>query len=75
MIPSRFAPLLFGFFLSMIMSAIISGVSTVSALGLPPELPKIWFHAWYSSWVIAFPSVLMVAPIARRIVAMLTSPR
>jgi hypothetical protein len=68
MIPNRFAPLLFGFLLSMIMSAIISGVSTISALGLSPELPKIWFHAWYSSWLIAFPSVLIVAPIARRIV-------
>lgn len=74
MIPARFAPIAFGFFLSMIMSAIISGVSTVSALGFSPELPAAWVKAWLSSWVIAFPTVLVVAPIARRIVGRLTKP-
>lgn len=74
MIPARFAPIAFGFVLSMIMSAVISGVSTVSAIGISGELPGVWFRAWYSSWVIAFPAVLVVAPIARRIVARLTRP-
>ena len=74
MIPARYAPIVFGFFLSMIMSAIISGVSTFLALGLVGDLPAAWFRAWYSSWFIAFPSVLIVAPIARRIVGRLTAP-
>ena len=74
MIPARFAPIAFGFFLSMIMSAVISGVSTISATGLNAELPAVWFRAWYSSWIIAFPSVLVVAPFTRRIVARLTKP-
>lgn len=68
MIPARFAPFVFGFFLSMIMSTIISGVSTISAVGLSGDLPATWFRAWYSSWIVAFPAVLIVAPIARRIV-------
>ena len=72
MIPARFAPIAFGFFLSLIMSGIISGVSTVSAVGLAGELPAIWVRAWMSSWLVAFPSVLVVAPIARRIVGRLT---
>ena len=72
MIPARLAPIAFGFFLSLIMSGIISGVSTVSAVGLAGELPAIWVRAWMSSWLVAFPSVLVVAPIARRIVGRLT---
>lgn len=74
MIPARLAPIAFGFFLSMIMSAVISGVSTVTAVGLAPELPGVWIQAWLSSWVVAFPAVLVVAPLARRIVGRLTRP-
>ena len=72
MISARFAPFLFGFFLSMIMSFIISGASTISTVGLVADLPIFWLRAWLSSWVIAFPAVLVVAPFARRIVARLT---
>lgn len=74
MIPARYANIAFGFFLSMIMSLIISGVSTVSAVGLTTELLGIWFRAWLSSWVVAFPCVLLVAPIARKIVGRLVKP-
>jgi hypothetical protein len=73
-IPHRFAPLVFGFCLSMIMSAIISGVATLSAVGLSAAQPGIWAMAWIKSWVIAFPSVLVVAPFARRIVGRLVAP-
>lgn len=72
MIPARFAPIAFGFFLSMIMSAVISGMSTISVMGISGDLPGVWFKAWYSSWIIVFPAVLIVAPIARRIVGRLT---
>ena len=67
MIPARFAPGVFGFFLSMIMS------TTISAVGLSGDLPATWFRAWYSSWIVAFPAVLIVAPIARRIVGRLVA--
>ncbi|MFZ3581787.1 DUF2798 domain-containing protein [Loktanella sp. DJP18] len=73
MIPNRYAPLVFGFFLSMIMSAIISGVATTSAIGFTAALPSIWVEAWLSSWVIAYPSVLIVAPLARRIAGRLVA--
>lgn len=73
MIPHRFAPIVFGLFLSMIMSAIISGVATLSAVGLSSALPSIWALAWIKSWVVAFPSVLVVAPVARGIVGWLVA--
>lgn len=71
MIPARFAPIIFGFFLSMIMSLIISGVSTFTAAWGEPGYLALWIRAWLSSWAVAFPAVLLVAPIARRIVARL----
>lgn len=74
MIPARYAPIAFGFFLSMIMSALISGVATITAVGLQPALPGVWLRAWLSSWAVAFPSVLVVGPIARAIVGRLVAP-
>lgn len=74
MIPARFAPIVFGFFLSMIMSLIISGVSMVTTAWGQPDYLSNWVRAWLSSWVVAFPAVLVVAPIARRIVARLVRP-
>ena len=71
MISPRYAQFAFAFFLSMIMSFIISGVATISALGIDAELPGEWFLAWLTSWTVAFPSVLVVAPITRRIVGVL----
>ncbi|WP_145106558.1 DUF2798 domain-containing protein [Cereibacter sediminicola] len=68
MIPARFAPVLFGFILSGLMSAIVSGVATLKAVGLPPGFALQWLGAWLTSWSIAFPSVLVVAPVARRAV-------
>ncbi|MGR3467650.1 MAG: DUF2798 domain-containing protein [Shimia sp.] len=69
MIPERFAPILFGFILSGLMSFIVSGLSTLRALGWAPEA---WLWNWLASWALAFPVVLIVAPVTRRMVARLT---
>jgi len=74
MIPAKYAQIAFGFFLSMIMSFIISGVSTATAAWGQPGFAGTWAQAWLSSWAVAFPAVLIVAPIARRIVARLVRP-
>lgn len=71
MIPARFAPILFGLILSGLMSFIVSGLSTYRALGFVEGFVRIWAGNWAVSWVIAFPTVLVVAPITRKIVAKL----
>lgn len=71
MIPARFAPVLFGLILSGLMSLIVSGLSTARAVGLIEEFPGLWLGNWAVSWSIAFPTVLVVAPLTRRIVARL----
>ncbi|NNK17131.1 MAG: DUF2798 domain-containing protein [Sulfitobacter sp.] len=71
MIPARFSPILFGFILSGLMSFLVSGISTLRAVGAVPDFFSVWFAAWVPSWMVAFPAVLVVAPIARRLVARL----
>ncbi|MES2957156.1 MAG: DUF2798 domain-containing protein [Pseudomonadota bacterium] len=68
MIPRRFAPLLFGLILSGLMSLLVSGISTWRAVGLGPEFGALWAGAWLTAWLFAFPAVLVVAPLTRRII-------
>lgn len=69
--PARFAPILFGLVLSGLMSFVVSGISTFRNAGLADGFFGIWVSAWLPSWLIAFPVVLVVAPVARRLVGML----
>lgn len=73
MIPARFAPILLGFILSGLMSCIVSGLSTPRALGLTSAFAGQWMGNWAVSWATAFPIVLVVAPLTRRIVGRLTA--
>jgi hypothetical protein len=65
--PARAAPLVQGFFLTLFMTCIVSGISTLWALGFTREFLSRWPVAWGISWLIAFPSVLVVMPLVRRI--------
>ncbi len=69
--PARYAPILFGFILSGLMSFLVSGIATFRAAGLADGFITTWIGAWLPSWFIAFPVVLVVAPIARRLVGLL----
>ena len=71
MIPARFSPVVFGFILSGLMSLIVSGIATLRAVGMPPDILAKWMSSWAFSWAVAFPTVLVVAPLARRLVARL----
>ena len=68
MLPPRFVPIAFGFVLSALMSLVVSGISTVRTAGLIEGFGNLWIGAWLPSWLIAFPIVLVVAPVARRLV-------
>ncbi|MBF9035441.1 DUF2798 domain-containing protein [Rhodobacterales bacterium HKCCE2091] len=74
MIPARFAHILFALILSGLMSCLVSGLATWRALGVVEGFPALWLWSWLNSWAVAFPAVLVVAPLTRRIVALLTRP-
>ncbi len=71
MIPARYASILFGFILSGLMSFMVSGISTLRAVGAAPDFGALWMSAWVPSWMVAFPAVLIVAPLTRKLVAKL----
>jgi hypothetical protein len=71
-IPAKYSNLLFGGLLSTIMVTIISGAVVLVNQGLTPDLPRQWLKGFATAWPIAFPSVLIVAPRVRKIVARLT---
>ncbi len=68
----RYANLLFGALLSAIMVSIISCVVLLLNQGLSADFPLRWLKSFASTWPIAFPTVLVVAPRVRRIVNRLT---
>ena len=70
----RYAPVLFGFILSGLMSLIVSGIATARNAGLADGFVTLWFLAWLPSWLVAFPTVLIVAPVTRRLVGLLVKP-
>ncbi|WP_341705033.1 DUF2798 domain-containing protein [Ferrovibrio sp.] len=68
MISPRFVPVAFGFVLSALMSLLVSGIATFRTAGPVEDFGGLWLAAWLPSWAVAFPVVLVVAPVARRIV-------
>jgi Protein of unknown function (DUF2798) len=67
-LPAKYNFVAMPFVLSVMMSFIISGVSTLRALGLAEGFFSKWMGAWGISWLIAFPTVLVLLPLVRKIV-------
>lgn len=72
-IPVRYAPLLFSALLSSIMVAIVSAFVLVTSQGIGADLLAQWARSCLTTWPIAFPTVLVVAPRVRRVVERVTS--
>ena len=66
-LPQRALIFLLLFFLSLVMSLIVSFISTVKVLGFSWLLVSPWLTSWGISWAIAFPTVLFVLPFARKL--------
>lgn len=68
-LPARYAPIVMPFVVSILMTAVVSVISTLRSLGATPAFLATWPGAWALSWLVAFPTLLMVLPLVRRIVA------
>jgi len=71
-IPARYAPILFGALLSIIMVSLVSAFVIAITQGLHPEFAAQWFRSCLTTWPVAFPTVTLVAPWVRRAVGYLT---
>ena len=70
-LPARYAAIVSPLVLSLLMTFIVSFISTLKSLGPQPNLPSVWLTAWGLSWLMAFPTLLLVLPAVRRIVGWL----
>ncbi len=68
-LPHRYQTIVMPLVLSVLMSGIVSFVSTAIGNGIQPDILALWIRAWAFSWLVAFPSLLVVLPFVRRIVA------
>ena len=74
-VPTRFAPVLFGALLSTIMVSIVSAAVLIVNYGFTHDFFLRWLKSVATTWPIAFPTVLIVAPAVRWLVSYLTTPR
>ena len=73
-LPSRFASILFSLIVSLTMSCIVAGISTFSTISFSNDFFMFWIVAWGKSWPIAFPILLTVVPMARKLVNVFLDP-
>lgn len=66
-LPVRYFQQVFGLFMALFMSFLMSGAITALNIGLPPDFLSRWMHSWSIAFIIAYPAILIVAPIARRL--------
>ena len=72
MISANFAPLVFSFLLSILMSCLVSGVAILNTAGLGDGFSNLWMTAWFKSWIVASPAISILAPLTRRFIAKIT---
>ena len=70
-IPARYANLVTALIISLMMTCIVSGISTLRSIGFAPNFFSVWPVAWAMSWAVALPVLLVIGPFVRRIVAAL----
>jgi hypothetical protein len=61
------AEIIMPFLLSVLMTLIISLITSITSLGLARFTLGSWLSAWGLSWVIAFPTLLVVLPLVRKL--------
>ena len=70
-LPARYAGIVMPFVLSVLMTFVVSAIATLRSLGPGPDFLSTWPTAWGLSWLLAFPTLLLVLPLVRRIVGLL----
>ena len=71
MFDPKYQPIIFAFLMALLMSCLMSLVITVHNIGFVPNILWIWLNAWAFAFVVAFPAVMVVAPIVRTLVTKL----
>ena len=62
MFSAKYYRVVFSFFMSLVMSCIMSLVICIFNMGLVSNLLSIWLNSWGFAFIIAFPTILIVSP-------------
>lgn len=68
-LPPRYAHILLALFTSLFMSFLMSMIITFINIGARPDFLVRWMSAFVLAFPVAFPSILLVLPVARKLVA------
>ncbi len=71
MVSKKYEPLIFSLLMSLSMSVLMSGLITFVNLGLIDGFAFEWMKAFLESFIVAFPTTLILVPRVRKIVAFL----
>ena len=66
-LPAKWATVVLPFILSCLMSGIISFINMLRNLGWIDGFISLWLHNWMISWAFAFPIVLAILPLVRKV--------
>jgi len=75
MISKKYEHVVFAFFMALLMSCFMSLVISIFNVGWVDGIILIWLKAWGFAFFVAFPTVVLVAPIVRKFVSMLVDSR
>ena len=70
MSPKR-RPLIFSFFMALFMSGIMSFVLTIFNVGMVANILILWLQAWGLAFIVALPTITVLAPFVDKIVSVL----
>ncbi len=73
MIHPRYAPVVFALLMAFFMSGIMSLVVTIINIGFTDVLIVSWLNSWPLTFAIAFPVIMVVSPVVKRIVMCLVA--
>lgn len=72
-LPARYASIIMPLVLSIFMTCVVSAIATLRSVGLVDGVQWLWLQNWALSWFVAFPTLLLVLPLVRRVVALLVA--
>ena len=73
MIDKKYRNFVFSFFMALFMSCIMSLVISLFNVGFVDNIVMIWLKAWSFAFVVAFPTVTLLAPVVHKLVALIVS--
>ena len=74
-LPARFDSVVTPLMLSIMMTCVVSAISVLRTQGFDLEALSMWPSAWGLSWCVAFPVLLLVLPMVRRITGLIVHSR